>query len=177
MSLPLWTTASASSLSLTSQTRQLAHIPTIGFGNPILSYFSYIQLLLDPPGFLKREWSKVGSSYTFLSIAQDPLIHGVWYSGKQIPPGTKYVKVPSMARWVVFPVHPEGYQEISRAPDSRLSITKASEDVRPASLSVPSCTHHSTLLLFCVRRPSSRNTRCTLRKSTTTSRSSLSGIS
>lgn len=35
-----------------------------------------------------------------------------------------------MAKWVVVPVAPEGYQDVARAPDSKLSVTKATEYVR-----------------------------------------------
>lgn len=34
-----------------------------------------------------------------------------------------------MAKWIVVPVEPEGYQEVARAPDSKLSVTKATEYV------------------------------------------------
>ncbi|KAJ3547020.1 hypothetical protein NMY22_g1817 [Coprinellus aureogranulatus] len=50
------------------ETRKLAHIPSVGFDGPILSYISAVQILLDPPGYLQKQWSR-------------------------IPPGTKFVKV------------------------------------------------------------------------------------
>lgn len=38
---------------------QLSHIPSLGFSDPILSYWSALRYVLDPPGFLRREWQKV----------------------------------------------------------------------------------------------------------------------
>jgi hypothetical protein len=38
---------------------QLSHIPSLGFSDPILSYWSALRYVLDPPGFLRREWQRV----------------------------------------------------------------------------------------------------------------------
>ena len=38
---------------------QLSHIPSLGFSDPILSYWSAFRYVLDPPGFLCREWQRV----------------------------------------------------------------------------------------------------------------------
>ncbi|KAF5332161.1 hypothetical protein D9611_008152 [Ephemerocybe angulata] len=85
------------------ETRKLDHIPTIGFSDPILSYWSALQFLIDPPGFIRKGW-------------------------ETIPPGTKYVKVPGMSRWTVLGTVPEQYKEVASAADHFLSPSKATDE-------------------------------------------------
>ncbi|KAF5332141.1 hypothetical protein D9611_008153 [Ephemerocybe angulata] len=85
------------------QTRKLDHIPSIGFSDPILSYWSALQFLIDPIGFLRRGW-------------------------ETIQPGTKFVKVPGLTRWIVMPAVPEQYKEVAGAPDRSLSFDMAGNE-------------------------------------------------
>ena len=47
---------------------KLAHIPSVGFNGPLLSYISAVQLLWDPPGYLRRAWRTVSSRSATLSF-------------------------------------------------------------------------------------------------------------
>ncbi|TEB33115.1 cytochrome P450 [Coprinellus micaceus] len=85
------------------ETRKLAHIPSVGFNGPLLSYISALQLLWDPPGYLRRAW-------------------------RTIPPSTHFVKVPGFSRWVVVGTRPEHYKEIAGAPDHQITLRMAVEE-------------------------------------------------
>lgn len=101
--VPLTAWCIYSLLSLFGETRKLQHIPAVGHGNILLSYWSALQHIYDPPGFLRREWRK-------------------------IPPGTKFVKIPELQRWLVVPATPDLYKKIANAPDDVMSMNEAVED-------------------------------------------------
>ncbi|KAJ3533491.1 hypothetical protein NMY22_g7312 [Coprinellus aureogranulatus] len=85
------------------ETRKLAHIPSLGFSDPLLSYISAVRFFLDAPGYLRRAW-------------------------REIPPGTQFVKVPGLMRWVVVGTRPEHYKDIASAPESKMTLRKATEE-------------------------------------------------
>ncbi|KAJ2930927.1 hypothetical protein H1R20_g6143, partial [Candolleomyces eurysporus] len=92
------------------ETKRLSHIPSLGFSDPLLSYWSALRYVLDPPGFLSREWPKVRNKFI------------------RIPSDTKFVKVPSFTRWTVVPTDSGQYSEIVRAPDRLVSSGKAIDE-------------------------------------------------
>lgn len=51
------------------------------------------------------------------------------HSRSQIPPGTKFVKIPELQRWLVVPATPDLYKKIANAPDDVMSMNEAVEDV------------------------------------------------
>lgn len=103
IAVPLAVWCVCSLLSSLSKTKKLHHIPAVGHNNVLLSYWSALQYLYNPAGFLRKEWLK-------------------------IPPGTKFVRIPELVKWMVVPVAPELYKEIANAPDSVMSVNEAIED-------------------------------------------------
>jgi hypothetical protein len=101
---------------------QLSHISAVGFNDPLLSYLSALHLTWDPPGFMQKAWTTVCGVIASSSqgISSKPI---------QIPAGAKFIKVPTLSRWIVVPAHPEGYQDLARAPEQWLSVHKAIEEV------------------------------------------------
>lgn len=89
--------------SVFSETRRLDHIPAVGSSNLILSYWSAIQLMRDPPGFLRAEF-------------------------KKIPPGAKFAKIPGLLRWTVVPLKPGVFKDVMNVSDDVLSSLKAGEE-------------------------------------------------
>ncbi|KAF8271106.1 cytochrome P450 [Lactarius quietus] len=86
---------------------QLAAIPTVGFSDPILSYFSALRFIFDGLPMLKSGYEKVMLFLTLRPDSQSRL--GLF-------------KIPTFRRWMVLASGPEQIEDVRKAPDDVLSI-------------------------------------------------------
>ncbi|KAF6746166.1 cytochrome P450 [Ephemerocybe angulata] len=82
------------------ESRRLAHIYSLGFSDPVLSYWSAFLMQIDSKRYIQKQWERV-------------------------PPGTKWVKLPGFIRWYVLPFGTEEFQALTRASDDIVSSTEA----------------------------------------------------
>ncbi|KAJ3547022.1 hypothetical protein NMY22_g1818 [Coprinellus aureogranulatus] len=113
--LGLWTLYSA--VCFFGKTKKLSHIPSVGFDDPVLSYISALQLVWDPPGYIRKAWTT-------------------------IPAGVKFVKVPTLTSWMVITAHPEVYQELARAPERWVSAQQGIEEILHLKYTTLTVTDH-----------------------------------
>ena len=101
---------------------QLAVIPTVGFSDPILSYFSALRFLFNGLPMLKCGYEKVNIS-AFLPLFQaDPTSDS--QSRRSL------FKIATFRRWIVVVSGPEVIEDIRKAPDDVLSMEASSIEVR-----------------------------------------------
>jgi hypothetical protein len=108
---------------------QLNAIPTIGYSDPILSYISAAQFNLNGFGMLKEGYEKVILATLLHAKLTLP-------SCLQTRPGL--FKIASFRRWMVLASSPELIEDIRKAPDHVLSMTKPAFEVPIACISIDS---------------------------------------
>ena len=105
---------------------QLDAIPTVGFSDPLLSYFSALRFNLVGPSMLKYGYKKVN---TFVSnIVVFPCAELTLQSDPQTRRGL--FKIATFRRWTVLASSPELIEDVRKAPDDVLSLSAILTEVR-----------------------------------------------
>jgi hypothetical protein len=105
---------------------QLAVIPTVGFSDPILSYFSALRFMFNGLPMLKYGYEKVN-----VSITHPPCSELTIQPDSQSRRGL--FKIATFRWWMVLASGPELIEDIRKAPDHVLSLNAAMIEVRKAS--------------------------------------------
>ena len=110
---------------------QLADIPTVGFSDPVLSYFSALRFVFNGPHMLKYGYDKVNFCFCF-GLFKVPFPA---YPDFQSIQGLS--KVATFRRWMVLASGPELIEDIRKAPDHVLSLNASAIEVHmfPVTLS------------------------------------------
>jgi len=105
---------------------QLDAIPTVGFSDPILSYFSALRFVFDGISMLKYGYRNVRACLS-LSYSRFPRAELTLPFDLQKRRGL--FKIAAFRRWMVFPSDSELVEDVRKAPDDVLSLDAAMVEV------------------------------------------------
>ena len=99
---------------------QLEAIPTVGFSDPILSYFSALRFVFDGLSMLQYGYEKV-SAFCLYNIVILPCTKLTLQSDFQ--KGRGLFKIATFRRWMVLASSPQLIEDVKKAPEDILSLS------------------------------------------------------